>query len=112
MTDTKLADLIEQGVTTVRMSYADLHGIARGKEFPAAYFQHLLEDGAAYCEAIMTVDLQHNVVAGPEHGFQDIRARPTPRRCDGFRGTRRLPFAWPIWSGWTARRSASIPARR
>ena len=24
----------------------------------------------------MTVDLRHNVVAGPEHGFQDILARP------------------------------------
>ena len=35
-----------------------------------------LEDGAAYCEAIMTVDLSHNVVAGFEHGFQDILARP------------------------------------
>ena len=26
----------------------------------------------------MTVDLRHNVVAGPEHGFQDIAARPDP----------------------------------
>jgi glutamine synthetase len=75
---TMLADLITQGVNTVRLSYADLHGIARGKEFPAAYFEHLVEDGAAHCEAIMTVDLRHNVVSGPEHGFQDIVARPDP----------------------------------
>ena len=71
-----LDQLVKDGVTTVRMSYPDLHGIARGKEFPAAYFQHLIDDGAAYCEAIMTVDLKHNVVAGFEHGFQDIVARP------------------------------------
>jgi glutamine synthetase len=76
MSDTKLADLVKQGVTTVRMSYADLHGIARGKEFPASFFEQLIDEGAAHCEAIMTVDLMHNVVAGPEHGFQDIRARP------------------------------------
>ena len=76
MTDANLARLIEDGVTTVRLSYPDLHGIARGKEFPVAYFDHLVEDGAAHCEAIMTVDLRHNVVSGFEHGFQDILARP------------------------------------
>ena len=75
---TTLSDLITQGVNTVRLSYPDLHGIARGKEFPASYFEQLVEDGAAHCEAIMTVDLRHNVVAGPEHGFQDIAARPDP----------------------------------
>src|SRR5437763_8278061 len=71
-----LDQLVNDGVTTVRLSYPDLHGIARGKEFPASFFGHLLEDGAGYCEAIMTVDLRHNVVAGFEHGFQDIVARP------------------------------------
>ena len=65
-----------RGVDTVRISYPDLHGIARGKEFPAAYVEHLAEDGRRICEAIMTVDLRHNVVAGLEHGFQDIVARP------------------------------------
>jgi glutamine synthetase len=86
MSDTTLADLIQQGVTTVRMSYPDLHGIARGKEFPASYFEHLTDDGAAACEAIMTVDLKHNVVAGPEHGFQDINARIDPSTL------RRIPW--------------------
>jgi glutamine synthetase len=86
MADTQLAELVKQGVTTVRMSYPDLHGIARGKEFPAGYFSHLVDDGAAYCEAIMTVDLRHNVVAGPEHGFQDIMARPDPTTL------RRIPW--------------------
>src|SRR5215831_18354162 len=71
-----LDQLVKEGVTTVRLSYPDLHGIARGKEFPASYFEHLSDDGAAHCEAIMTVDLKHNVVAGFEHGFQDIVARP------------------------------------
>ena len=34
-------ELIKEGVTTVRLSYPDLHGIARGKEFPASFFDHL-----------------------------------------------------------------------
>jgi len=94
MRDTKLADLIQQGVTTVRLSYPDLHGIARGKEFPASYFEHLSDDGAPACEAIMTVDLKHNVVAGFEHGFQDINARVDPSTL------RRIPWdpevAWAL----------------
>ncbi len=76
MTGKTIAELIDQGVTTVRISYPDLHGIARGKEYPASFFRHLVDDGAAHCEAIMTVDLRHNVVSGFEHGFQDILARP------------------------------------
>ena len=76
MTDANLARLIDEGVTTIRLSYPDLHGIARGKEYPASFFDHLEKDGAAHCEAIMTVDLNHNVVSGFEHGFQDILARP------------------------------------
>jgi glutamine synthetase len=78
MTGKTIAELIDEGVTTVRISYPDLHGIARGKEYPASFFRHLVEDGAAHCEAIMTVDLRHNVVSGFEHGFQDIMARPDP----------------------------------
>lgn len=78
MTHPKLAELIAGGVHVVRVSYPDLHGICRGKDFPVGYFEHLLEDGAAHCEAIMTVDLRHNVTSGFQHGFQDIVARPDP----------------------------------
>ncbi len=78
MTQQTLEELAAAGVRTLRVSYPDLHGIARGKEFPLAFFQHLVDDGAAYCEAIMTVDLRHNVILGPEHGFQDIMARADP----------------------------------
>jgi glutamine synthetase len=63
-------------VKLVRVLYADLHGIARGKDVPRWHWPHAAEDGLHFCEAIMTVDLGHNVVAGFEHGFQDIVARP------------------------------------
>jgi glutamine synthetase len=71
-----LADLEARGVRTVRMTYPDLHGISRGKDYPLDHFRHLAEEGGAFCEAIMTVDLRHTVTAGFEHGFQDILARP------------------------------------
>jgi glutamine synthetase len=78
MTRKTTDELAVDGVRTLRVSYPDLHGIARGKEFPLSYFQHLVDDGAAYCEAIMTVDLRHNVISGFEHGFQDIMAHVDP----------------------------------
>src|SRR5438094_10132708 len=94
MAESKLAELERRGVTTVRICYPDLHGICRGKEFPAPFCEHLSDDGSAHCEAIMTVDLRHNVVAGFEHGFQDILARPDAATL------RRIPWdpevAWVI----------------
>ena len=110
MIEETLAELIAQGVRTLRMSYPDLHGIARGKEFPVRHLEHLAEDGAAFCEAIMTVDLRHNVIAGPEHGFQDIVGRPDLSTWCRCRGTRRWRGAWPTCSGWTASRTRSIRA--
>ena len=69
-------DLSEVGIRAVRLQYADLHGICRGKDIPAAAFPHVAEEGIGFVEAIMTVDLRHNVVAGFERGFPDIIARP------------------------------------
>ncbi|HLY50467.1 MAG TPA: glutamine synthetase family protein [Solirubrobacteraceae bacterium] len=71
-----LSDLPDLGIRVVRLQYPDLHGICRGKDIPAGWFAHAAQDGIAFVEAIMTVDLRHNVVAGFEHGFPDIVARP------------------------------------
>ncbi len=81
MADSRLADLEKAGVRTVRMTYPDLHGISRGKDYPIEYFRHLVEDGGGFCEAIMTVDLHHVVTAGFEHGFQDILAQARSRHA-------------------------------
>ena len=60
----------------VRLQYADLHGICRGKDIPISAFPHAAEDGIGFVAAIMTVDLRHNVVAGFEEGFPDLLAPP------------------------------------
>jgi glutamine synthetase len=72
----RLRDLAELGIRAVRLQYADLHGICRGKDIPSSHFAHAAEEGISFVEAIMTVDLRHNVVAGFERGFPDILARP------------------------------------
>jgi glutamine synthetase len=71
-----LSDLGEVGIRAVRLQYADLHGICRGKDIPSSAFAHAAEDGIGFVAAIMTVDLRHNVVAGFEQGFPDLLARP------------------------------------
>ncbi|MBV9004233.1 MAG: hypothetical protein JO181_06205, partial [Solirubrobacterales bacterium] len=71
-----LADLGEVGIRAVRLQYADLHGICRGKDIPSSAFAHAAEEGIGFAAAIMTVDLAHNVIAGFEEGFPDLLARP------------------------------------
>src|SRR5689334_13894677 len=71
-----IAQLADAGVRFVRVGYPDLHGIVRGKDIPIGDFADVAAHGIAFCEAVMTVDLRHNVVAGFEHGFRDIVARP------------------------------------
>ena len=71
-----LSELADVGVRAVRLQYADLHGICRGKLIPISAFPHVAEEGMGFVEAIMTVDLRHNVVAGFEQGFPDFLARP------------------------------------
>ncbi len=89
-----LSELADVGVRAVRLQYADLHGICRGKLIPISAFPHVAEEGMGFVEAIMTVDLRHNVVAGFEHGFPDLLARPdlntlVPAAVGG--GRRRVP---------------------
>jgi len=68
--------LRDAGVELVRISYVDLHGVCRGKDVPVDAFDAVREHGIAQTEAIMTVDLRHNVIAGFEHGFRDFWAIP------------------------------------
>ena len=66
----RIEGLRDAGVQVVRLQYPDTHGVNRGKDVPIGQFAHVSREGAAFCEAIMTVDLRHNVVSGFEHGFQ------------------------------------------
>ena len=71
-----VSELDAAGIRVVRLQYPDLHGICRGKDIPIGAFAHAAEEGIGFVEAIMTVDLRHNVIAGFEQGFPDIVARP------------------------------------
>jgi glutamine synthetase len=64
------------GITSVRLLYPDLHGIARGKDVPAAEFDSVVEHGLCFCAAVMGTDLRHTPVVGGEAGYPDLVARP------------------------------------
>ncbi|HLJ02601.1 MAG TPA: glutamine synthetase family protein [Solirubrobacteraceae bacterium] len=63
-------------ITTIRLLYPDLHGVARGKDVPASEFDNVVEKGLCFCSAIMGTDLRHTPVVGGEEGYPDLIARP------------------------------------
>jgi glutamine synthetase len=63
-------------VTSIRVLYPDLHGVARGKEVPIAEFDHVIEKGLCFCAAVMGTDLRHTPVVGGDEGYPDFIARP------------------------------------
>ena len=63
-------------VTSIRVLYPDLHGIARGKDVPIGEFDHVLEEGLRFCAAVMGTDLRHTPVVGRKEGYPDLIARP------------------------------------
>ena len=73
----------QQGVTTVRICYPDLHGICRGKEFPASFFEHLVDDGRRALRG------DHDGRPAPQRGRR-LRAR-----LPGHRRPRRRRHARP-----------------
>jgi glutamine synthetase len=68
--------LSDASVTSVRVVYPDLHGVARGKDVPLVEFDRVSEHGLAFCAAVMSTDLRHTPVLGGEIGYPDLVARP------------------------------------
>ena len=63
-------------VTSIRVLYPDLHGIARGKDVPVSEFDHAIAHGLCFCAAVMGTDLRHTPVVGGDEGYPDLIARP------------------------------------
>jgi glutamine synthetase len=79
--DSHPGELITQGpagtpVTSIRVLFPDLHGVARGKEVPIAQFDDVIDKGLCFCAAVMGTDLRHTPVVGGEAGYPDLIARP------------------------------------
>jgi glutamine synthetase len=97
-------DLADQGVRAVRLLYTDLHGVARGKDFPVPHFAGMCEEGSTFCSAVMGTDLRHTPVVGGDEGYVDFAIRPD------LGTVRRVPWqpevAWCLGEAWGLGRDA------
>ncbi len=93
-----VASLRGQGVRAIRLLYTDLHGIARGKDIPLGHFVEMVEDGVAFCAAVMGTDLRHTPVVGGDEGYVDFAIRPD---LDTIRVVPWQPeIAWCLGEAW------------
>jgi glutamine synthetase len=78
----RLRELQTQGVTSVRVVYADIHGIARGKDTPLSQFAQVVEHGMGFCAAGLTSGLALSLASLPtrpaEPTYPDMRVLPVP----------------------------------
>ena len=65
-----------KGVRILRLVYADLYGVQRGKDVLLTRAAHAISHGKPFVEAVMTIDHRHNIVSGDEVGFRDFIAVP------------------------------------
>ena len=65
-----------KGVRILRLVYADLYGVQRGKDVLLSRAAHAIAHGKPFVEAVMTIDHRHNIVSGDEVGFKDFVAVP------------------------------------
>ena len=94
-----LVALDTTGLKAVRLLYADLHGVARGKDIPVRHFPALAGDGVTFCAAVMGTDLRHTPVVGGDEGYVDLAIRPdltTLRVCPW-----QPEVAWCLGEAWT-----------
>lgn len=79
-TDTAVAPsadhVLPAAVTTVRVLYPDLHGVARGRDVPVGQLERLVDHGLCFCSAVMGTDLRHTPVVGGDDGYPDLVVRP------------------------------------
>ena len=100
-------------ITSVRVLYPDLHGVARGKDVPICEFDHVVEQGLCFCAAVMGTDLRHTPVVGRRAGLPRPDRPPRPRHdADAALGAGRglLPVR-PRAGRRAARRSATRAGR-
>ena len=96
----------------MRVLFSDLHGVSRGKDIPLGHFVDMVEDGVAFCAAVMGTDLRHTPVVGGEQGYVDfaVRARPSRRTDVAARRPCQVKVAWCLGEAWTLDGSEHWPA--
>ena len=101
-------ELGHEGVRAIRLLFADIHGIARGKDIPVSAFGEMAEHGVPFCAAVLATDLRHTPVVAADETYGDLLARPD---LDTLRIVPWQPeVAWCVADLWRPDRSARWPA--
>lgn len=101
-------ELGREGVRAVRLLYADLHGVARGKDIPIGSFGDFAEAGVPFCSAVLATDLHHTPVVEAGETYGDLLARPD---LDTLRIVPWQPeVAWCVADLWRPDRTAPWPS--
>ncbi|MFW6250004.1 MAG: glutamine synthetase family protein [Alkalispirochaetaceae bacterium] len=75
------AFLIDQKVEMIRLEYVDLLGVTRAKLLPVEMLDQIMEDGIAFCAAIMAIGYDNSVaeVKGlSEYNYNDMKIVADP----------------------------------
>jgi glutamine synthetase len=91
----RLRELQAQGVDTVRITYADLHGVARGKDVPLSRFANAVEEGVGFCSANLVEALACSLakpLTPEDTAYPDMRVRPLPATL--------VPLPWEPSTAW------------
>ncbi|ABD54363.1 glutamine synthetase family protein [Jannaschia sp. CCS1] len=110
-------DILEQvcakGIETIRVVFADPHGILRGKTITASALPGALENGIRVPSTLLLKDLSHRTVfpvwhanGAPMRGASDVLLRPDPA---SFRQLPHAPHSALIHCDITALDGAPIP---
>jgi glutamine synthetase len=80
-----LEELHAEGVQTVRVTYSDIHGVARGKDIPLRRLPAAVEEGLAFCQAALAGPLTFSLAAPAalpplalDPRYPDMRVRVLP----------------------------------
>lgn len=74
-----VASLRSKGIDVVRVSYADMIGVDRGRDVLIDELPHAIERGLAFCRAVFHTSPQGDVVpvvGGRDAGLPDVSVRP------------------------------------
>jgi glutamine synthetase len=78
-TDDLVKSLRAEGIDIVRVSYADMIGVDRGRDILIEELPHVMEHGLAFCRAVFHTSPQGDVVpvvGGLDAGLPDVSVRP------------------------------------
>lgn len=79
----RIAELIKEWeIDTIRIDYADLHGVCRNKMLPAIRIEEILEEGMTCAQPIFAIMLDNNIApdtgVADEVSYGDMKILPDP----------------------------------